>query len=593
MKQKFEPMSKLFLFINFLGISILGFAQNSPVVQISIQDPAPICAQGGCTLLTTEYFTPRATTDYTVSSIAFEPTFPFTGGISLNNNSDDIWSPAITLPFSFNFYGNSYNSILVGSNGVVTFDQSNQNANGYCNWPFTQTIPNLNFPIRNAIYGVYQDTNIASPPVTNAAFQNVNYYVANTAPNRVFVINFNELPQYQCNNSVGLQTSQIVMYETTNIIDIYVKSRTSCTTWNSGSGLIGIQNQTGTQAVTPPARNTGTWATNNEAWRIEPNGGFLGTAFTWYLNGSLLPNEFSNSLVACPSDISSYRVDLAILNSDTSVTIVPSNEVTPFIVPEPAFQNPQDFLYCTQAPFVYVADLSPNTNIILSGTLNPSDYIVTYYEDYMDAVNGMSNNITNINAYSFTENKTIYAAIQEDVMTGCRYVKSFQLILVPPTDPPTGSNLQNFISGQTLADLQVVGENITWYDAATAGNMLPPSTLLQDNTTYYATNTSNGCESRNANSNRLAVTVNLVLSAADFIDSSFNVYPNPASESISISSKNVIQSIQISNAIGQEVFAVTPNEKETKLMISQLSNGMYFLRLKTANGLKTIKIVKE
>jgi hypothetical protein len=55
----------------------------------------------------------------------------------------------------------------------------------------------------------------------------------------------------------------------------------------------------------------------------------------------------------------------------------------------------------------------------------------------------------------------------------------------------------------------------------------------------------------------------------------------------------VIQSIQISNAIGQEVFAVNPIEKETKLAISNLPKGLYFLRLSVQNGIKTVKIVKE
>jgi hypothetical protein len=263
------------------------------------------------------------------------------------------------------------------------------------------------------------------------------------------------------------------------------------------------------------------------------------------------------------------------------------------VVPEPGFNAPLDFLYCPITPSIYVADLNPNTNIILSGIANPFDYVVTYYENLLDAQNGVSNNIVNISAYSFTENKTIYAAIQEVVQSGCRYVKPFQLIIVPPTDPPTGSSFQNFVSGQSLADLVIFGENITWYDAATAGNVLPSSTLLQDNTTYYASNTSNNCESRNINSTRLAVTVNLVLNAVDFSDGSFQVYPNPATESITISCKNVIQSIQILNAIGQEVFAVNPIEKETKLTISQLPKGMYFLRLSAPNGIKTVKIVKE
>ncbi len=190
-----------------------AIAQNAPITSISILEPAPICTNGSCTLLTTEHLSPQNTTNYTVNSIPYNPSFPFFGGTTLNASADDVWSPTIDLPFSFSFYGNTYNSLLVGSNGVITFDLVNNNSAGLCQWSFNQTIPNPTFPIRNAIYGVYQDTNIASPPVTNPTIQNVNYYLLDTginaAPNRVFVVNFNELPQFQCNNSVGFQTSQV------------------------------------------------------------------------------------------------------------------------------------------------------------------------------------------------------------------------------------------------------------------------------------------------------------------------------------------------------------------------------------------------
>ena len=590
-------MKGYFTLVQLFAISLYCASQNAPLANVTIESPALICSAGGCTELTANLSPLRATTEYSINSISYNPSFPFTGGTVIPPTGDDYWGAEFSLPFSFSFFGNCYNTVLVGTNGVVTFDIVNNGAFGFCPWSFAQSIPNATFPIRNAIYGVYQDSNIQSPPVTNQNIQNVNYYVLDTgenvAPNRVFVINFNELPQYQCNSSVGLQTSQIVIHETTNIIDLYIKNRSVCSTWNGGLGLVGIQNQDGTIAYTPPGRNSGTWSTSNEAWRISPNGIELPVVLQWFYNDVAIIDANTNSYTACPTSNGSYKVTASVLACGTIETTLESNTITEILVPEPGFNEPQDFLFCTVTPSIYVADLSLNTNFILSGTVNPSDYIVTYYENFLDAQNGVSNNIVDISAYSFSENKTIYAAIQEDVQTGCRYLKPFQLIIFPPTAPPTGSSLQNFVSGQSLTDLVVVGENITWYDAATEGNMLAPSTLLQDNTTYYASNTLNDCESRNVNSNRLAVTVNLVLNAVDFSDSSFQVYPNPATESITISCKNVIQSIQISNAIGQEIFAVNPNEKETKLTISQLPNGLYFLRLSAFNGIKTIKIVKE
>ena len=67
---------------------------------------------------------------------------------------------------------------------------------------------------------------------------------------------------------------------------------------------------------------------------------------------------------------------------------------------------------------------------------------------------------------------------------------------------PTGAASQTFCAGKTVADLVATGTNIKWYDAATAGSVLPTITVLVNGTTYYATQTVSGVES----TNRLTVT---------------------------------------------------------------------------------------
>lgn len=67
-------------------------------------------------------------------------------------------------------------------------------------------------------------------------------------------------------------------------------------------------------------------------------------------------------------------------------------------------------------------------------------------------------------------------------------------IVVNSTPAPSGSTAQTFSVGSTLADVVVTGSNIQWYDAP-GGNLLPPSTLLVNGLTYYASQTDNGCES--------------------------------------------------------------------------------------------------
>src|SRR4051812_16490338 len=173
---KINAMKNNYFTLTMFLVFGLASAQQAPLAQVHINQPYNVCTAGGCTDLSAEYYTPKATDSYTVESIAYAPPFPFTGGTVMNASADDVWTPTLNLPFSFCFYGNNYNQILVGSNGVITFDLVNQASGGFCPWSFTGNIPSATFPIRNAIYGVYQDSNILSPPVTNSVIQNINYY---------------------------------------------------------------------------------------------------------------------------------------------------------------------------------------------------------------------------------------------------------------------------------------------------------------------------------------------------------------------------------------------------------------------------------
>lgn len=64
--------------------------------------------------------------------------------------------------------------------------------------------------------------------------------------------------------------------------------------------------------------------------------------------------------------------------------------------------------------------------------------------------------------------------------------------------PPTAVSNQNFckINNPTISDIQVNGINLKWYDAT--GIILPITTILQDQTKYYVSQTSGTCESAKA-----------------------------------------------------------------------------------------------
>jgi hypothetical protein len=93
---------------------------------------------------------------------------------------------------------------------------------------------------------------------------------------------------------------------------------------------------------------------------------------------------------------------------------------------------------------------------------------------------------------------------------GCESVNRFDVTVTIVTTPaaPTGAASQSFgsASNPTIANLAATGSNIKWYDAATGGNLLAPSTTLVDGTHYFASQTITGCESVN----RLDVAVTIV-----------------------------------------------------------------------------------
>ena len=57
---------------------------------------------------------------YRVDSIPFDPPHPFNTGTQIFLNEDDKFANAISLPFGFCFFGQTYNTACVGANGVIS-----------------------------------------------------------------------------------------------------------------------------------------------------------------------------------------------------------------------------------------------------------------------------------------------------------------------------------------------------------------------------------------------------------------------------------------------------------------------------------------
>ena len=69
----------------------------------------------------------------------------------------------------------------------------------------------------------------------------------------------------------------------------------------------------------------------------------------------------------------------------------------------------------------------------------------------------------------------------------------------------------------------------------------------------------------------------------------FSVYPNPATNNVTIESNNTINSIQIVDLTG----AVVQTETQSSFSIEQLTNGVYLMNIITDNGTVTKRLIKE
>jgi len=154
---------------------------------------------------------------------------------------------------------------------------------------------------------------------------------------------------------------------------------------------------------------------------------------------------------------------------------------------------------------------------------------------------------------------------------------------------PTGNATQTLNTGQTLADLVVTGTNIKWYADAALTIELPNTTVAVDGTTYYAIQTIGTCVSP-----ALAVTVTITASTNDLDLAELKLYPNPSTNLVNITYKEDVSVVTIYDLTGKLIKTEFPKSEAFSIDISNLSSGIYFIKVETANKKQaTLKFVKK
>ena len=156
------------------------------------------------------------------------------------------------------------------------------------------------------------------------------------------------------------------------------------------------------------------------------------------------------------------------------------------------------------------------------------------------------------------------------------------------TSAPTGNSSQSLAPGSTLNSIIVTGTNTQWYSSSSSSTPLANTTFLVNGTTYYASQTLNGCEGP-----RLAVTVQVQLGIADFNTIKISYSPNPVTNFLDVKSNEILKSVSIMNALGQIVYFKNFNNTDLQLDLANLSAGSYFVKVQSDEKQNVFKIIKK
>ena len=264
------------------------------------------------------------------------------------------------------------------------------------------------------------------------------------------------------------------------------------------------------------------------------------------------------------------------------------------------------------SPFQLIVYLSPRPILVSNNTLNTvfvdgsnnvvqpllldcqlsGNYSYQWQEEGTIIPNQTSSTYL-VNSASLSGMSRYFTVTVYDLNTFCFDSKSIIVEQSSGVPSPMGATSQTFNSGDTLANLTVVGQNVLWYSSVSNKNVtstpLSSNTVLVDGTTYYATQTIGGIESPA----RLPVTVHLALGLPSNVVIELNFSPNPVQNILTLQSNDIMKSVLVYNMLGQKVYEQSVNDTHVLIDLSSLHAGNYIARVQGETAQKVIKIVKQ
>jgi len=299
------------------------------------------------------------TDSYTFASIPYVPEAYAGTQVFL---SDDAVSPALPIGFTFCFLGNTYTQFYIGSNGWISFSP------GQTTSYTSATIPNTaaNVP-KNCIMGPWQDWH---PGIGGA----IRYQTLGVAPNRRLVVSWDNVPMFSCTTTYG--SFQIVIHETTGLIENHLTNKPNCLAWAGGTATQGVHNNAGTIAFVAPGRNSTQWIATNESTAFVPSG------VVWFQGANII--GYGDNIQVTPTVPTTYTVQVALCDGSTY-----SDNVT--LSPAPAFSPVVTSTSCN-------GTTDGQVTVLVDGAVNELDY--TY--QWNDPLNQTGATATDLAAGNYT-----------------------------------------------------------------------------------------------------------------------------------------------------------------------------------------------
>ena len=238
-------------------------------------------------------------------------------------------------------------------------------------------------------------------------------------------------------------------------------------------------------------------------------------------------------------------------------------------------------------------DLTQSETIIL-GNQNPSDFTITYYSAQSDAQNATNAATAPTNFTNTSNPQTVYVRVEN--VSGCFATTSFPISVVD-----CSADADNDLVSTGDEDVNMDGNLMN--DDTDADNLRNfedndddgDGTLTADED--YNNNGNPLDDDTNANGTPDYLDASVTFSVSGFAAQQFSMYPNPSSGTVNLQFENPVEvtTILISNLNGKVVKEIRFGNTvaTTSINLSALSPGVYFVSVNTHQGNVPQKIVIE